>query len=94
MLIEHTIGPCHSSGEGQITKRKIRLIKAPGMVGIELSKMLEKQLVKKANLALGWMEAEEENKQDAIKFVGVSIERGLGGVVYEMNSSQSAGWLK
>ena len=39
--------------------------------------MLEKQLVKKANLALGLMEAVEENRPDTIKFVGVSIERGL-----------------
>ena len=64
------------------------------MVGIGLSEMSEKQLVEKANLALGPMEAGEENRPEVIKFVGVSIERGLGGMVFELNSTQSAGWLK
>ena len=75
-------------------KRRIRLTKAMGMVGEGLSDLSEKQLVEKANLALGLMEAGEENRLEAAQFVGASKERSAGGVTYELNSSQAVDWLK
>ena len=75
-------------------KRKIRLIKATGMVGEGMSELMEKQLVEKANIALGLMAEGEESRPEVVKFVGASKERGLGGVMYEMNTTEAATWLK
>ena len=75
-------------------KKKIRLIKAPGMVGEGLSELTEKQLVEKANLALGMMIEGEESRPATVKFVGVSKERGLRRVTYKMTTVEAVNWLK
>ena len=75
-------------------QKKIRLIKETGMVGEGLSELTEKQLVEKANLALGMMIEREESRPAMVKFVGASKERGLGGVTYEMTTVEAVNWLK
>ena len=75
-------------------KKKIRLTKTLGMGGEGLSELTEKQLVEKANLAMGMMTVGEEGRLSIVKFVGESKERGLRGVTYELTTVEVATWLK
>ena len=63
-------------------KRKIRLVKAIGMVGEGMVELLEKQLVEKANMVLVLMVEGEERRPIEVRFVGANKERGSGGVTY------------
>lgn len=78
----------------ELQKRKIRLVKATGMTGDGVGDLTEKQWVEKANLALSLMEGQCEDKTDEVSFAGVNKERGGGGVIFEMNTGEAAGWLK
>lgn len=78
----------------QTQKKRIRLVKATGMEGERMGELLEKQLVEKANLALGLMEGGEERRPTEVKFVGANKERSTGGVIYELNLEEVAGWLR
>ena len=78
----------------EVQKKKIRLIKATGMIGEGLSEMTEKLLVEKANIALVLMVEGEENRPTMVKFVGANKERGMGGVTYELNLLEAPEWLK
>ena len=80
--------------KAEIQKRRIRLIKATGMVGEGMSMLTEKQLVEKANLALALMETDMERKPGVVKFIGASKDRGIGGVTYELNSMEVTEWIK
>ena len=80
--------------KAEIQKRRIRLIKATGMVGEGLSALMEKQLVEKANLALALMETDMERKPGVVKFIGARKDRGIGGVTYELNSTEAMDWIK
>lgn len=80
--------------KAELQKRKIRLIKATGLGGDGLGDLTEKQWVEKANIALSLMEGHEEDKPDAVSFVGVTKEREDRGVIFEMNSWEAAGWLR
>jgi hypothetical protein len=78
----------------ELQKRKIRLIKASGMVEAGMDLLTEKQLVEKANMALGLMEVVDEGKPYEMKVVGAAKERGAGGVTFELNSVEAVVWLK
>jgi hypothetical protein len=80
----------------ELQKRRIRLVKATGMEGDGLGDLTEKQWVGKANMALTLMEEQEEleGKPEVVNFVGVSKEREDRGVMFELNSSEAAGWLR
>ena len=83
----------------ELQKRKIRLIKVMGLKGDGLGDLLtEKQWVEKANMALSMMDRQDEGedgvKPEIVNFVGVSKERENMGVIFELNSSKAAGWLK
>ena len=80
--------------KAELQKRKIRLIKAVGLTGDGVGDLTEKQWVEKANLALSLMEGHWENKPEVVNFAGVNKERGGGGVIFEMNTGEAAGWLK
>ena len=80
--------------KAEMQQRKIRLIKAMGMVGEGLSDLSEKQLVEKASLALVMMVEGSGNKPEEVKFIGANKERGLGGVTYELNSKEATNWIK
>ena len=56
--------------------------------------MIYNKLVKKANLALVLMGEGEENRPVEVKFVGANKERGIAVVTYELNSEDTAGWIK
>ena len=75
-------------------KRKIRLVKAIGMVGEGMVEISEKQLVEKANMALVLMVEGEERRPIEVRFVGANKERGSGGVTYKLNSEEVAEWLR
>ena len=94
--VKNKVPPTHATAVVRVEnqKRKIRLIKAMGMTGEGTNNMTEKQLVEKANMTLGLMVAGKENRPVGAKFVGANKERGLGGVSYEMNTEEAAGWLK
>ena len=64
------------------------------MVGDGTNDLTEKQLVGKANLALGMMMEGEDSRPEGAKFVGANKERGLGRVSYELNTEEVAMWLK
>ena len=55
--VKRKVPPTHAAAVARADnqKRKIRLIKAAGMVGDGTNDLAEKQLVGKANLALGMM---------------------------------------
>ena len=78
----------------ELQKRKIRLVKASGMEGAGMDVLTEKQLVEKANMALGLMEVAEEGRPSNVKVVGANKDRGAGGVTFELNSGEAAEWLK
>ena len=90
--VKKGIPPTHSLVVARVEtqKKKIRLIKATGMVGEGLLELTEKQLVEKANLVLGMMIEGEESRPAMAKFVGASKERGLRG----MTTVEAANWLK
>ena len=75
-------------------QRKIRLIKATGMVGEGLSNLSKKQLVEKASLVLAMMVEGTGNKPVEVRFIGANKERGQGGVTYELNSMEATDWIK
>ena len=50
--------------------------------------------MEKANLALEMMVEGEGNRLMGMKFVGANKEKGLGGVLYKLNSGEAAKWLK
>ena len=78
----------------ELQKRKVRLIKAMGMMGVDIDELSEKQLVEKVNMALGLMEVAEESKPREVKVVGVNKDKGEGGVMYELNTGEAVRWLK
>jgi hypothetical protein len=80
--------------KAELQKRRIRLVKATGLGGDTLGDLTEKQWVEKANLALAMMEGQDESKPGGTTFVGVSKERENKGVLFELSSSEVAGWLK
>ena len=94
--VRRHVPPVHATAvaRAELQKRKIRLIKALGMVEAGMDLLTEKQLVEKANMALGLMEVVEEGKPYEVKVVGVTKERGAGGVMFELNSVEAVVWLK
>ena len=70
------------------------MVKAVGLEGDGIAELTEKQLVKKANVALDLMGLQAEDKPEGTRFVGVSKLNGAGGVMYEMDSEEVAEWLK
>ena len=80
--------------KAKLQKRKIRLVKALGNDGQGLGNLSERQWVDKANVALTLLDVQEENRLEAVNFVGVNKERENRGVIFEMNSGEAAEWLR
>jgi len=72
------------------------MVRAEGMEGEGMMELTEKQLVEKANLAIGLMDGQMEDKPKEATFVGASKlgEAGVRGILYEMNSEEVMEWLK
>ena len=94
--VKRKVPPTHATAvaRADTQKRRIRPIKAMGMVGDGTNDLTEKQLVEKANLAMGMMMEGEDSRPEGSKFIGANKERGLGGVSYELNTEEVAAWLK
>ena len=97
-IVRRRVPPGHATAvaRAELQKRKIRLIKASGIVEVGMDLLTEKQLVEKANMAIELMEVADEGKPYEVKVVGVSKDRGAGagGVSFKLNSVEVAGWLK
>ena len=90
--VKKKVPPTHAVvvARAETQKRKIRLITAMGIVGDGTRELTEKQLVEKANIALGLMMREgEDSRPIGTKFVGANKERGFGGVMYELNMMEA-----
>ena len=72
------------------------MVRAEGMEEEGMMELTEKQLVEKANLAIGLMDSQMEDKPKEATFVGASKlgEAGVRGILYEMNSEEVMEWLK
>ncbi|KAF8800092.1 hypothetical protein BYT27DRAFT_7118543, partial [Phlegmacium glaucopus] len=70
-----------------LQKRRVRLIKAPGMTGEGMQMLSEKQLL---------MDNIEGDKPMGAQFVGANKSggQGVGEVVYKLNSEEAAEWIK
>ena len=80
--------------KAKLQKRKIRLVKALGNDGHGLGDLTEKQWVDKANVALTLLDVQEESRPMVANFVGVNKDCDDRGVIFEMNTGETAEWLR
>ncbi|KAF8805088.1 hypothetical protein BYT27DRAFT_7105687, partial [Phlegmacium glaucopus] len=94
--VRKVLPPMHAVviARGERQKRRVRLVKTPGLEADGLAELTEKQLVEKANMALDLMGPQGEAKPEGTCFVGANKLNGAGGVMYEMNSEEAAEWVK
>ncbi|KAF8801029.1 hypothetical protein BYT27DRAFT_7116186 [Phlegmacium glaucopus] len=82
--------------KAELQKWRVRMTEAVGMLGEGIQELTEKQLVEKANLAIGLMDDTEMSRPAGAKFVGAnkSNGQGVGEVMYEMNTKEAADWIR